>query len=188
MALAVQKLSQAHDCTLNCQACPTLANALARMQQGMSKVSRITREQGQTALDTMVENLRGYKELLHGMDDLLLRREKAVAAINIESIQKRLQSNKTKLNEMNGRGSVQKDVDKLATTLDQDQREMVTQTRRLVFMRYCLWQEMRFFHRQKAVVGQIWSSWVHEQQRLSEQINQEWSALISVTQDMPIVF
>lgn len=128
-----------------------------------------------------------------------------LANLTIDTLRKRIQSNKAKLDEQVAKGGVQKEMDKLANSIDavsttreseafarsfsrhfpQDTREMETQVRRQAFSRFAVWQEIRLLHFHKRDVVAMYAGLVHEQARYGNSLVEEWAALAPIVEALP---
>ncbi|KAI9024029.1 hypothetical protein DFJ74DRAFT_666910 [Hyaloraphidium curvatum] len=203
--LMLGMLATVSDCTVpECASCPTISNTYSKIGNGIARVSKVVRDDAEISLGEAVERLRAYLELLEaarvglmtctdggwGPDcapqDMLIRRERMVIAMTIDTLQKRIQGNKAKLEELTSKGGVQKEMDKLANSIDADSRELESQQRRLAFSRFAVWQELNFLHFHKKDVVAIYSNLVNEQARYAASREEEWSALAPIVAALPL--
>jgi hypothetical protein len=133
------------------------------------------------------------------------RRERMISNLTIDTLQKRIESSKGKMAGLASQGGAQKEIDKLANSIDavgafersvfllmlilpfisQDTRDVDSQLRRLAFSRFAIWQEIKFLHHHKGDVTSLYSHFVHEQGRYASSIVEEWAALAPIVDSLP---
>ncbi len=120
LSTLLKRASQPESCLI--QQCPTCIHLDTKCDcvvEGIEGISRSLREQAdQTSID-LLESLKTYRDVLVGYQLLLHRREMAIPQLALAPVERRISVNKNKIVEMTARGIGQRDVDKVAQTIDQ---------------------------------------------------------------------
>nr|KAJ3422907.1 Sorting nexin mvp1 [Polyrhizophydium stewartii] len=109
--------------------------------------SQVYQEQALSTLDGLVEGLFAHRDMLHALQELMQRKDRSISGLMIDSVTKRIQQNRAKLNELAHRHSTPRDLERLAHTIDQDQRELEFLKVRAEFIHFCVWSELLLFYR-----------------------------------------
>ncbi|KAJ3280937.1 Sorting nexin mvp1 [Borealophlyctis nickersoniae] len=182
----LKKLEEHPDCTSSeCANCPQINIGYAQISGGFQRVGRIMEEQAQATFDGILENLKAHRDLLSSCHDMFSRRDRALSQMTIDSLYKRIGTNEAKLAEVRAKDGPQKEIDRLKLLIEQDRSEVETQQRRIAFIRRCTWQELQYFHHQKAFISLLYQGYVSEQMRFSEQFAEVWKTLSLAVFELP---
>lgn len=198
-ALDMKKCSDAMDQLANhvnvdccgvqrCRACQALDQGYLVMSQYYLSLSATAEDQSHRGLNGIVEDLRSHSELLEAFTQLFERR-KRLLTMDIVTIQRRINQNQNKLNtiRLNPTGATKeiKEVDRLNGFIRQDEELLQTHTRRVAFMRSCMWDEFLWFHFQKSVIGPQYTRFVADMVMTSEKIAEVWKRMYPAAQNIP---
>lgn len=111
----------------SCKTCPKRCDSFMHVARGLESFSRIHAENHSRLLEESIDFLQLQTDmfesvkvvkLISNAKDLLSRREKFVAEIDLPSIVQRIENGNAKLSELNRRDGVDADVQKISSALD----------------------------------------------------------------------
>ncbi|KAJ3048180.1 Sorting nexin mvp1 [Rhizophlyctis rosea] len=184
----LNKMTETPDCPRSdCGNCTTMNTTTGQIAGGFQRVGRIMEEQAQMNFDGALEGLKAHRNLLASCHDMFTRRDRALAQITIDSLLKRIESNETKLRELRAKDPPAKELDRLKGLVEQDRAEVKAQQERIELIRSCLWQELLYYHRQKAFVSLLYQGYISEQIRFATQFAEVWKTLATPVFELPTV-
>ncbi|GAA5917598.1 hypothetical protein JCM8208_006761 [Rhodotorula glutinis] len=132
------------------------------------------------SLETVVEELKRHREIYTSLRDLF-GRQAALGGDNIDKLQKRVETNLGKLNllrSLNPRPpSFDADADKLSSLLAADQRSIDAALRRRRFIRWCVWEEVRWAWRCTSLVNLTLRDYAAHEMSYARRLAEQWSSL-----------
>ncbi|THU87977.1 hypothetical protein K435DRAFT_730276 [Dendrothele bispora CBS 962.96] len=150
--------------------------------------SEISELRTRTLLDTTLEALKGQRDLYIAVRDLFIRHDR-LSLDQVERLKKRVETTSLKLD---GIKSVQKDgwqdeVEKLVAAIEKDQATIAAQLSRRVFIRACLWHELRvvLHNRENTLITATVQSFAREEQEYAETVMSNWVSLAEGVEEMP---
>ncbi|KAI8812130.1 hypothetical protein BJ742DRAFT_794903 [Cladochytrium replicatum] len=181
----LQHMTEHSDCIgVQCVNCPILTEGYSDISSGFRQVSLAFNEQSLSMEDGFVESLKSHRDLLEALCNLLERRERTLVGVNFETLNRRIKSNRKKLDEAQVKG-LTKDIERLQVVIRQDETELHQHDQRLRFLRLCTWEEMRSYHQQRAFLSSMYQQYVGEEQRLVAQQAEIWKNLYTNIYDLP---
>ena len=153
----------------------------------------------------MLEDLKQQRDTLVGIRDMFDRRDR-YAKDNIPQLERRIQSNETKLAGLMGRpegapakrGEQEKleqavravslvahHTTRVITKLGQDKQSIVDQHARGVFIKECIRDELIFFQQSQYHVSRLHQDWSQERLKYAELQADNWRALSEEVENMP---
>ncbi|KAI9199448.1 uncharacterized protein BJ171DRAFT_518457 [Polychytrium aggregatum] len=167
-----------------CQSCAKLNLGFHDLSNGFQRIARTYNELAHDGHESIIEGLKTYRDLLVSLVELLDRRDKVFATISIESLKNKIAATHARLSDAQSKGN-SKEIERLVKLINQDDQELATQLRKLDFYRWSLWQELRFFHQQKAHLSRIYQSYVTFSIRSAQQLTEGWQNLSETVFEMP---
>ncbi|KAF9454352.1 hypothetical protein P691DRAFT_693036 [Macrolepiota fuliginosa MF-IS2] len=139
-------------------------------------------------LDVTLESLKAQRDLYIATRDLFIRHER-LSVDQVERLKKRVETNSVKLDGVRAaaKDGWQEDADKLAAIIEKDQGTIVAQLSRRVFIRVCLWNELRIIlhNRENTLLTQTVKSFAREEQAYAENVLTNWVSLEEAVENMP---
>ncbi|KND04096.1 uncharacterized protein SPPG_08941 [Spizellomyces punctatus DAOM BR117] len=185
-SLILNKMTEKADCTdRECYNCPRINNGYSQISGGLQRISRVAEEEAQSVFDGIVESLKTYRDLLIACQELFYREERALVSLTLDVLTKRIVTHEAKLRDLQTSKGSTKETERLAILIETDRREVESQRKRIDFIRYCAWQELQFYHKQKAFISLMYQQFVSEKIRLSSHFSEIWRTLATSVFELP---
>ncbi|KAJ3167257.1 sorting nexin [Geranomyces variabilis] len=208
-SLIVKGLSEKASCTsATCHSCLRTHHGLVQISGGLKNTSVVMAEESQCMLDGILESLKTHRDLLIACQELFYRQERALSALTLDTLNKRILALQTKLHDVTTKGgggssasstgasantnttstnstNNSKEADRLKAAIEADQREVETQGRRIDVIRLCTWRELQYYHKQQAHVSLMYQQFVSEKMRLSSSYSEIWRTLAPAVFELP---
>ncbi|KAJ3156639.1 Sorting nexin mvp1 [Geranomyces michiganensis] len=209
-SLIVNGLSEKASCTSpTCHSCLRTHHGLLQISGGLKHTSVVMAEESQCMLDGILESLKTHRDLLIACQELFYRQERALSALTLDALNKRILTLQTKLHDVTTKGggggattaasaannttttttstttTNSKEADRLKAAIEADQREVERQGRRIDVIRLCTWRELQYYHKQQAFVSLMYQQFVSEKMRLSSSYSEIWRTLAPAVFELP---
>ncbi|KIY63578.1 hypothetical protein CYLTODRAFT_359731 [Cylindrobasidium torrendii FP15055 ss-10] len=139
-------------------------------------------------LDTTLEALRSQRDLFVAVRELFIRHDR-LSIDQVERLKRRVETTSLK---MEGVRAQQKDgweeeADRLASQVEKDQATITSQLNRRVFIRACLWHELRvvLHNRENTLLSVLLHAFTKEEMEFAEAVLSNWSSLSEGVAGMP---
>ncbi|TPX54406.1 hypothetical protein PhCBS80983_g05941 [Powellomyces hirtus] len=184
-SLIVNNLAEKASCTSKtCHSCLRVHHGFLQIAGGLNRVSVVMAEESQCMLDGILESLKTHRDLLIACQELFYRQERALSALTLDALNKRILTAQAKLHDLTTKGGG-KEVDRLTAVIEADRKEVETQGKRIDIIRYCTWRELQYYHKQQAHVSLTYQQFVSEKIRLSSHFSEIWKALAGAVFELP---
>ncbi|KAI9469069.1 MAG: hypothetical protein EXX96DRAFT_512860 [Benjaminiella poitrasii] len=167
-----------------CRNCQQVVRGYETVSKHMQTESSLLEDQVGHATDGVLENLKRFRDLLVSFRDLDERRSK-LSVNQADVITKRVQANRTKVHQNKGVPGLEAEVEKLEELIRADELELANQQNREIFIRYCIWSELIYLHKQQAFISSLYQNYVKDSIHFSKLRANNWQALEEPTFDMP---
>ncbi|KAK7012200.1 hypothetical protein R3P38DRAFT_3402645 [Favolaschia claudopus] len=159
--------------------------AVAAHTQRSSELSEL---RTRTLFDTTLESIKAQRDLYIAMKDLLIRNDR-LSIDQVERLKQRVETTSLKLEGVKAaqKEGWQDQVEQLVAAIEKDQATIAAQLSRRVFVRACLWHELRvvLHNRENTLVTQIVQTFSREEQGYAENMANTWASLSEAVSDMP---
>jgi sorting nexin-8 len=122
------------------------------------------------------------------MRDLFVRHDR-LAVDNVERIKKRVDSNSMKLEGIKAakKDGWQEDADRVVVLIEKDQATIASLLNRRVFIRACMWHELRvvLHNKENALLSNLVQTLAHEEQVFVDSMLANWVSLGNAVDEMP---
>ncbi|EGF79821.1 hypothetical protein BATDEDRAFT_89471 [Batrachochytrium dendrobatidis JAM81] len=145
----------------------------------LQSTSQIYKEQAQMTLVGLIEGLRSHSEILVAFHDLLIRTDKVLSGLSVETTTKRIQLNRAKLADLANKKASTREMERLSHTIDQDQRELEFEKAQVIFIHFCVWSELQLYHRLEDQVTNLYKQHANEQILSYRKHYEIWSDLVN---------
>ncbi|KXN87384.1 Sorting nexin MVP1 [Leucoagaricus sp. SymC.cos] len=139
-------------------------------------------------MDTTLESLKAQRDLYMATRDLLIRHVR-LSVDQVDRLRKRVDATSVKLDGVRAaaKDGWQEEVDKLAAVIEKDQGTIAAQLSRRVFIRVCLWNELRIIlhNRENTLITQTVKIFAREEQEYAENVLRNWVSLGESVENMP---
>ncbi|KAJ3808039.1 hypothetical protein EV368DRAFT_83871 [Lentinula lateritia] len=171
-----------------CELSSGVRTGLEQVASHFGRHSELSESRTRVLLDTTLEAVKSQRDLYIAVRDLFIRHDR-LSLDQVERLRKRVETTSLKLD---GIKAAQKDgwqdeADKLVAAIEKDQATIAAQLSRRVFIRACLWHELRVIlhNRENTLLTVMTQSFGREEQEYAEAILNNWSSLIEAVEGMP---
>ncbi|KIP08833.1 hypothetical protein PHLGIDRAFT_116958 [Phlebiopsis gigantea 11061_1 CR5-6] len=165
------------------------------VNQGMSTVASHTQQHGdtlehraRTLLYSTLEALKGQRDLHIATRDMFIRHDRLSGDL-VDKLKKRVETNSLKLEGVKaaGREHSQEEAEKLTGLIERDQAAIASALNRRVFIRACLWHELRvvLHNRENTLITEAVKTFAREERDFSEGVTANWARLADALEPMP---
>ncbi|KAJ6518817.1 hypothetical protein C8R45DRAFT_806412 [Mycena sanguinolenta] len=159
--------------------------AVAAHTQRSSELSEL---RTRTLLDTTLESIKAQRDLYIALKDLLIRNDR-LSIDQVDRLKQRVETTSLKLEGVKAaqKEGWQDQVEQLVAAIEKDQATIAAQLSRRVFIRACLWHELRvvLHNRENTLVTQTAQTFAREEQGFAENMSNTWASLSEALTDMP---
>ncbi|BGP39898.1 Sorting nexin mvp1 [Rhodotorula kratochvilovae] len=132
------------------------------------------------SLETVVEELKRHREIYTNLRDMFAR-QASLGGDNVDKLKKRVETNLSKLSLLRSLtprpASFDADADKLGALLAADQRAIDGALRRRSFVRWCVWEEVRWAWRCTSLLNLTLRDYAASETSYARRLAEQWSAL-----------
>ncbi|KAG2181385.1 hypothetical protein INT43_008968 [Umbelopsis isabellina] len=168
----------------NCEECGRVAHGCLAVAEHIQKASNIVDDKCVSATNGILENLKRHRDLLVSFKELLDRKEK-LAVNQIDGLNKRIAMNQTKVNQNRGVPGLEHEVERIDAALKTDREDLQYQTRRQIYIQYCMYKELEYLHKQQGFVSVMYQNFVNDQIKFSQLALNNWKHLEEPVYQMP---
>ncbi|CAO3674287.1 unnamed protein product [Umbelopsis ramanniana] len=168
----------------DCEQCSQVAQGCEAVSTHIMKASTILEDKSVAATNGILENLKRHRDLLVSFKELLERKDR-LAVNQIDALNKRISTNQTKVNQHRGVPGLENEVERLDQSLKSDRTELELQTRRQIYIQYCMNKELKYLHKQQGFVSVMYQSFVNDQIKFSQLSLNNWKNLEDPVYQMP---
>lgn len=172
----------------DCELCDGVRHGVEQVAHHTQTHSDLLEHRTRTLLYSTLEALKSQRDLYMAMRDLFVRHVR-LSIDQVERLKKRVESNSSKLE---GVKAVQKEgweaeVDRFIGLIERDQATIAAQLNRRVFIRACLWHELRvvLHNRENTLLTQAAQTFAAEEQSFAENVSANWISLGHAVESMP---
>ncbi|EJD47959.1 hypothetical protein AURDEDRAFT_113230 [Auricularia subglabra TFB-10046 SS5] len=172
-----------------CETCVGVKDGLGRVSMRVQGHAANVERRADTLFCMTLELLKGQRDLYTAMRDLFSRHER-LSGDAVERLKKRVATFQDRLE---GVRSTQKEgwqgeADRLAQNVEQDQAAINVQLARRVFIRHCLWHELRvvLHNRENTLLVQAVQQFARDEREFAEAALATWNAFNEDVDSMPL--
>ncbi|EED22847.1 sorting nexin Mvp1 [Talaromyces stipitatus ATCC 10500] len=188
-SLALQSLTEA---TKNTYAVDT--NDVPLLNEGINATARhlsvsqsLLEDEARAWTDGVLEDLKQQRDCVVSMRDLFDRRDR-LAKDNIPQLEKRIETNERKLQDLRSRpqGTVKPgEIEKIEESIFKDKESIVQQHARGVFIKECIRDELLYFQHSQYHISRLHQDWSQERVKYAELQADNWRGLSEEVEGMP---
>ncbi|KAF7770449.1 hypothetical protein Agabi119p4_6423 [Agaricus bisporus var. burnettii] len=171
-----------------CELSNGVKHGLDQLALHTQRHSDLSESRTRTLMDNTLESLKTQRDLYIATRDLLIRHER-LSVDQVERLRKRVDANSVKLDGIRSTAKEgwQDEADKLTAVIEKDQGMIAAQLSRRVFIRVCLWNELRIIlhNRENALLTQAVKTFAREEQEHAEWVVKNWTSLGESLENMP---
>ncbi|KAH7870584.1 uncharacterized protein C8R40DRAFT_1175380 [Lentinula edodes] len=171
-----------------CELSSGVRTGLEQVASHFGRHSELSESRTRVLLDTTLEAVKTQRDLYIAVRDLFIRHDR-LSLDQVERLKKRVETTSLKLDGIKAaqKDGWQDDADKLVAAIEKDQATIAAQLSRRVFIRACLWHELRVIlhNRENTLLTVMTQSFGREEQEYAEAILNNWSSLTEAVEGMP---
>ncbi|KAI0955048.1 hypothetical protein AcW1_006749 [Taiwanofungus camphoratus] len=171
-----------------CELCGGVRQGLVEMAAHTQKHSDALEHRSRTMLYSTLEAMKGQRDLYIAMRDLFIRHDR-LSIDQVERLRKRVDTNSLKLEtvKQTQKDGWEQEADKITVLIEKDQAAIAAQLNRRVFIRACMWHELRVVvhNRENALLTQAIKTFAREELDFSEGLVSNWTSLVDAVGSMP---
>ncbi|CAK5283086.1 unnamed protein product [Mycena citricolor] len=169
----------------DCELSAGVRLGLQQIAAHTQRYSELSELRTRTLLDTTLESIK--VGIIFALD-LLIRNDR-LSIDQVERLKQRVDTASSKLEAVKAaqKDGWQEEADKYVAAIEKDQATIAAQLSRRVFIRACLWHELRVIlhNRENTLVSQVAQSLSREEQAYTENVLHTWTSLAEAVGDMP---
>lgn len=139
-------------------------------------------------LHTTLETLKSQRDLYVAMRDLFIRHSRS-SIDQIDRLKKRVESSLLKLESVKTaqKNNWQDEADQIMGSIEKDQATIQAQLNRKVYIRACMWHELRvvLHNRENTLVALGMQDFAQEEHQFTRALARNWESLEATMEDMP---
>ncbi|KAI8960160.1 hypothetical protein F5Y11DRAFT_330694 [Daldinia sp. FL1419] len=165
---------------------PLLNDGLVAMSRHLQTTQSLMEDESKAWDAGVLEDLKRQRDALVSVRDLFDRRER-LDKDNIPHLERRIQSNETKLAGLRSRPEVKPgEIEKVVEAIIKDKESIVNQHNRSIFVKECLRDELIYFQQTQFHVSRWNQDWAQERVKYSEMLADNWRRLLDELEGMPL--
>ncbi|TFK39780.1 hypothetical protein BDQ12DRAFT_711883 [Crucibulum laeve] len=172
----------------DCELSNGVRQGLEHVAMHAQRHSEMSEMRTRTLLDTTLETLKSQRDLYLATRDLFIRHDR-LSVDQVERLKKRVETNGTKLDGIRAaqKDGWQEEVDRLTAIIEKDQATIAAQLSRRVFIRACMWHELRvvLHNRENTLLTQAVQTFARDEQDFVESVVNNWVSLGESVESMP---
>ncbi|OKL58077.1 Sorting nexin mvp1 [Talaromyces atroroseus] len=188
-SLALQSLTEATKSTyaVDTNDVPLLNEGINATARHLSASQSLLEDEARAWSDGVLEDLKRQRDCVVSVRDLFDRRDR-YAKDNIPQLEKRIESNEKKLQDLRSRpqGMVKPgEIEKIEESIFKDKESIVQQHARGVFIKECIRDELVFFQQSQYHISRLHQDWSQERVKYAELQADNWRVLSEEVEGMP---
>ncbi|OAA40969.1 Sorting nexin mvp-1 [Metarhizium rileyi] len=167
---------------------PLLNDGLVAMSKHLRTCQTLLEDEGRGWEEGVLEDLKRQRDSLVSVRELFDRRDK-LDRDNIPYLERRIQSNETKLTGLRAKpeGVVKPgEIEKVAEAIIKDKESIVQQHNRSIFVKECIRDELVTFQSTQYHVSRWNQDWAGERVKYAEMLADNWRRLLDELEGMPL--
>ncbi|KAF8573329.1 hypothetical protein K439DRAFT_1375705 [Ramaria rubella] len=173
----------------DCELCGGVKTGLGVVAGHTQVTSNLVEQRARAIFMSTLEALKGQRDLYMATRDLFARHDR-LSGDQVERIKKRVEAASQRLESIK---SAQKDgwveeADKIISTIERDQATISALLARRVFIRHCMWHELRvvLHNRENTLLSQAVRIFARDERDFVDAIHSNWVSLADEIEGMPM--
>ncbi|KAK2754590.1 Sorting nexin mvp1 [Arachnomyces sp. PD_36] len=167
---------------------PLLNDGISATARHLSTAQSLLEDEAKSWDEGVLEDLKRQRDCLVGMRDLFDRRDR-YAKDNIPQLQRRIESNEKKLQDLRGKpeGTTKPgEIEKVEEAIFKDKESIVQQHARGVLIKECIRDELVYFQGSQYHISRLHQDWSQERVKYAELQADNWRSLSDEVEGMPL--
>jgi sorting nexin-8 len=172
----------------DCELCDGVRHGVEQVALHTQAHSDLLEQRTHTLLYNTLDALKSQRDLYIATRDLFIRHVR-LSIDQVERLKKRVESNSSKLEGVKAakKDGWETEVDRFIGLIERDQATIAAQLNRRIFIRACLWHELRvvLHNRENTLLTQAIQAFASEEQTFVENVSANWVSLGHAVESMP---
>ncbi|KAF7309773.1 Sorting nexin [Mycena indigotica] len=172
----------------DCELSSGVRSGLQQVAAHAQRHSELSELRTRALYDTTLEQIKAQRDLYIAVKDLLIRNDR-LSIDQVERLKQRVEATSLKMEgvKVAQKEGWQDEVERQVASIERDKATIAAQLSRRVFIRACLWHELRvvLHNRENASVSQMIQTFAQEEQVFSENVTNTWTSLNEAVEVMP---
>ncbi|PYI04376.1 sorting nexin Mvp1 [Aspergillus sclerotiicarbonarius CBS 121057] len=165
---------------------PLLNEGIKATARHLSASQSLLEDEARAWEEGMLEDLKRQRDCLVGVREMFDRRDR-YARNNIPQLERRIENNERKLQELRAREVVKPgEIEKVEESIVKDKESIVQQHARGVFIKECIRDELVYFQQSQYHISRLHQDWSQERVKYSELQADNWRSLSDQVEGMPL--
>ncbi|KAJ7577075.1 hypothetical protein C8J56DRAFT_799466 [Mycena floridula] len=173
----------------DCELSDGVRQGLEQVAAHAQRHSELSEMRTRALFDVTLESLKSQRDLYMALRDLFIRHDR-LSLDQVERLKKRVESTSLKLDGIKAaqKEGWQDEADKLVGMIERDQATIAAQLSRRVFIRACLWHELRvvLHNRENTMLTVLVQTFAREEVEFAESATSNWQSLQDNVEGMPL--
>lgn len=171
-----------------CELCAGVRQGLQHVSTHIGTQSDDLEQRTRVMLATTLEAAKSQRDLYIAVRDLFIRHDR-LSGDQVEKLKKRIENNQMKLEGIRAgqKEGWEGEYEKVQSMIEKDQATIAAQLNRRVFIRACMWHELRvvLHNRENALVSLAVQQFARDESAFAESVSGNWQTLIDDVEGMP---
>ncbi|KIM44744.1 hypothetical protein M413DRAFT_442700 [Hebeloma cylindrosporum] len=172
----------------DCELSNGVRSGLGQFAAHTQRHSEISEIRSRVLQDTTLESLKGQRDLYLATRDLFIRHDR-LSIDQVERLKKRIETTSVKMDGIRAaqKENWQDEAERLTAMIEKDQATIAAQLSRRVFIRACLWHELRvvLHNRENALLSEAVKNFARHEHEYAENVANNWESLSDAVEGMP---
>lgn len=162
-----------------------IGDHLGRVSKHFGSCNELVSQENQEACKELSPRFRTFTDTLLALKGLF-ERYKAMAGNNVPQLQRRIEVNSDRLEQMKDKPDLKgAEYDRVKQSIQRDRKAIAEQMNRSWLVRECILQEYVYFQEAQFLISDIFQRWVLLNMKYYELNSNEWDKLLQDVQSMP---
>ncbi|KAH7890822.1 hypothetical protein F5I97DRAFT_1975354 [Phlebopus sp. FC_14] len=171
-----------------CELCEGVRQGVSHVAEHTQRQSDLLERRTNSLMYSTLESLKSHRDLYIAMRDLFVRHDR-LAVDNVDRLKKRVDSNSMKMEGIKAakKDGWQEDTDRFVVLIEKDQAIIANLLNRRVFIRACMWHELRvvLHNRENVLLSKLVQTFARDEQAFADSVLANWVSLGNAVGDMP---
>ncbi|KAJ7066631.1 hypothetical protein C8F01DRAFT_1020137 [Mycena amicta] len=172
----------------DCELSSGVRSGLQQVAAHAQRHSELSELRTRALYDSTLEQIKAQRDLYIAVKDLLIRHDR-LSIDQVERLKQRVETTSLKMEgvKVAQKEGWQDEVERQIASIERDKATIAAQLSRRVFIRACIWHELRvvLHNRENALVSQTIQNFAQEEQAFSENVANTWTSLSEAVDEMP---
>ncbi|KAI0057256.1 hypothetical protein BV25DRAFT_1451241 [Artomyces pyxidatus] len=173
----------------DCELSEGVKHGIRHVSEHTQRHTDLLEQRTRTLLSTTLEGIKSQRDLYIAIRDLFIRHDR-LSVDQVERLKKRVETSSLKLESLKAaaKDGWEEDADKIAGAIEKDKATIAAQMNRRVFVRACMWHELRvvLHNRENTLLTQLVQTFAQEEHDYTQSVAYNWGSLVEAVVAMPL--